>query len=72
LWSGVTLSSEESGSDGEVQSTPEGYVPQKPFVGMIFDSLNPSLAHYNRYAKHVGFLVRIESSRKSTIDGEKG
>jgi hypothetical protein len=72
LRSGVTLSSEESGSDGEVQSTPEGYVPQKPFVGMIFDSLNASLAHYKRYAKHVCFLVRIESSGKSTIDGEKG
>jgi hypothetical protein len=28
---GVTLSSEDSGSDGEVQSIPEGFAPQKPF-----------------------------------------
>ncbi|CAM0873180.1 unnamed protein product [Alopecurus aequalis] len=31
--SGVTLTSADSGSNGEVQSTPEGYKPQKPFLG---------------------------------------
>ena len=30
---GLMLSSEESGSDGEVQSTPEGFVPKTPCVG---------------------------------------
>ena len=34
---GHTLSSEDSGSDGEVQSTPEGFAPQKPFLGMKLD-----------------------------------
>ncbi|KAM0831333.1 hypothetical protein ACQ4PT_065626 [Festuca glaucescens] len=67
----VTLSSEESGSDGEVQSTPEGLVPKVPFVGMVFDSVEAALVHYNRYAKHIGFSVKIQSSRKSTKDGEK-
>jgi hypothetical protein len=71
LRSGVTLSSEDSGSDDEVQSTPEGFAPQKPFVGMIFDTLTACLTHYKRYARHVGFSVRIESSRRSTLDGEK-
>jgi hypothetical protein len=68
---GVTLSSEESGSGGEVQSTPEGFVPKIPYVGMVFDSLEDALLRYNRYAKHLGFSVKIESSRKSTKDGEK-
>ncbi|KAM0861511.1 hypothetical protein ACQ4PT_045853 [Festuca glaucescens] len=68
---GVTLSSEDSGSDGEVQSTPEGLVPKVPFVGMMFDSVDVAMVHYNRYAKHIGFSVKIESSRKSTKDGEK-
>ena len=68
---GVTLSSEDSGSDGEVQSTPEGFVPKMPFVGMKFDTVEAALVHYNKYAKHVGFSVKIESSRKSTRDGEK-
>jgi hypothetical protein len=71
LRSGVTLSSEDSGCDSEVQSTPEGFAPQKPFVGMIFDTLTTCLTHYNRYTRHVGFSVRIESSRRSTVDGEK-
>jgi hypothetical protein len=68
---GVTLSSEESGSDGEVQSTPEGFVPKTPFLGMMFDSLEDALAHYNRYAKHAGFSVRIDLSRKLAKDGLK-
>ncbi|KAM0899635.1 hypothetical protein ACQ4PT_021157 [Festuca glaucescens] len=68
---GVTLPSEDSGDEGEVQSTPEGLAPRTPFVGMVFDSMEAALSHYNRYAHHVGFSVRIESSRKSTKDGEK-
>jgi hypothetical protein len=38
---------------------------------MVFDSLEAALAHYNRYAKHAGFFVKIESSRKSMKDGQK-
>jgi hypothetical protein len=68
---GTTLSSEENGSDGEVQSTPEGFVPATPFVGMVFESHLDAQAHCNRYAKHIGFSIRIESLRKSTKDGEK-
>ncbi|KAM0871245.1 hypothetical protein ACQ4PT_039493 [Festuca glaucescens] len=66
---GVTLSSEDSGSDEEVQSTPEGFVPKTPFVGMVFDTLEAALADYNRYVHHIDFSVKIESSRKSAIDG---
>jgi tRNA U34 2-thiouridine synthase MnmA/TrmU len=54
-----------------VQSTPEGLAPRPPFVGMKFNSMEAALSHYNRYAHHVGFSVRIESSMKSTKDGEK-
>ncbi|KAM0824299.1 hypothetical protein ACQ4PT_070290 [Festuca glaucescens] len=70
-WTGVTLSSEDSGSDDEVQSTLEGFVPKTPFVGMMFDTIEAALAHYNRYAHHISFSVKIESSRKSAIDGVK-
>jgi hypothetical protein len=33
---GVTLSSEESDGEGEVQSTPKGVAPKTPYVGMVF------------------------------------
>jgi hypothetical protein len=67
---GVTLSSEESDGEAEVESTPEGYVPKVPFVGMMFDTPDLALQHYNRYAHHVGFSVKIESSRRCAKDGE--
>ena len=65
------MSSAESGSDGEVQSTPEGFVPKTPYISMIFDSPEAALLHYNRYAKHVGFSVKISSSRRSVGDNQK-
>ena len=68
---GQTLSSAESGSDGEVQSTTEGFVPKTPYIGMIFDSPEVALLHYNRYAKHVGFSVKISLSRRSVGDNQK-
>jgi hypothetical protein len=68
---GVTLSNDVSGGKGEVQSIPEGFVPKTAFVGIVFDSLDAALVHYSRYAKHVSFSTKIESSRKSTRDGEK-
>ncbi|KAM0907816.1 hypothetical protein ACQ4PT_015881 [Festuca glaucescens] len=66
----VTLSSEESDGEAEVESTPEGYVLKIPFVGMLFDSPELALQHYNRYAHHVGFSLKIESSRRCAKDGE--
>ena len=66
-----TLSSAESDSDGEVQSTPEGFVPKTPYLGMLFDSPESALLHYNRYAKHVGFSVKISSSRRAVGDKKK-
>lgn len=36
----VTLSSEDSGSDGENQCTLEGFVSKTPFVGIMFDSID--------------------------------
>ncbi|CAM0909987.1 unnamed protein product [Alopecurus aequalis] len=68
---GQTLSSAESGSDGEVQSTPEGFVAKTPYLGMIFETPELALQHYNRYAKHVGFSVKISSSRRAVADNEK-
>jgi hypothetical protein len=45
----VTLSSEDSSSDGEVQSTPKGFVPTKPLVGMVFESHEAALANYRTH-----------------------
>ncbi|XP_051197455.1 uncharacterized protein [Lolium perenne] len=67
---GVTLSSEETDGEAEVESTPEGYVPKVPFVGMMFDTPDLALQHYNIYAHHIGFSVKIESSRRCAKDGE--
>ncbi|KAM0879831.1 hypothetical protein ACQ4PT_033973 [Festuca glaucescens] len=67
---GVTLSSEESDGEAEVQSKPEGYVPKVLFVGMFFNSPETARQHYNRYAHHIGFSVKIESSRRCAKDGE--
>ncbi|KAM0848920.1 hypothetical protein ACQ4PT_054067 [Festuca glaucescens] len=67
---GVTLSSEESDGEAEVESTPKGCIPKVPFVGMFFDSPELALQHYNRYAHHIWFSVKIESSRRCAKDGE--
>jgi hypothetical protein len=65
------LSREDSGGEAEVQSTPNGFAPKTPYVGMVFDSFDAALSHYNIYAKHVVFSVKIESSRRCAKDGEK-
>ena len=70
----VTLPTDDRGIDEEVQSTLEGFeafVPKTPFLGMKFDSHEEAHYHYNKYAKFVGFSVKILSSRKSVIDKEK-
>jgi hypothetical protein len=64
---GVTLPSEDSGEEGEVQSTHKDLRPEL----RLCISMEAALSHYNRYAHRVGFSVRIESSRMSTKDGEK-
>lgn len=45
---GQTLSSAESDSDCEVQSTLEGFVLKTPFLGMLFDSPEAALLHYKK------------------------
>jgi hypothetical protein len=46
------LSSDDSGGDDEVQSTPCSQTNvQKPYPGMMFDTLEDAKMHYNRYAK---------------------
>jgi hypothetical protein len=47
---GHTVTTEDSGSDGEVQSTPEGFAPTKPYIGMKFDTWEAAKMHYNQYA----------------------
>jgi hypothetical protein len=69
---GQTLSSDDSGGDEEVQSTPCSQADvQKPFPGMMFDTLAAAKLHYNKYAKVVGFSIKTSSSKNSVLDGEK-
>ncbi|XP_059654499.1 protein FAR1-RELATED SEQUENCE 7-like isoform X2 [Cornus florida] len=42
---------------------------QEPYVGMLFESDEAAKAFYDEYARRVGFLTRIVSSRKSERDG---
>jgi hypothetical protein len=44
---GHTVTTEDNGSDGEVQSTPEGFAPTKPYTGMKFDTWEAAKMHYN-------------------------
>ncbi|KAM0868142.1 hypothetical protein ACQ4PT_041517 [Festuca glaucescens] len=68
---GQTISSEDNGSDGEVQSTLEGFAPRTPYLGMKFDTWEAAKMHYNMYAKHVGFSMKMSSSRNSVLDKQK-
>ncbi|KAK9287598.1 hypothetical protein L1049_016033 [Liquidambar formosana] len=42
---------------------------QEPYEGMLFESEEAAKAFYDEYARRVGFLTRIVSSRKSERDG---
>lgn len=42
---------------------------QEPYEGMLFESEEAAKAFYDEYAKRLGFLTRIVSSRKSERDG---
>uniref|UniRef100_A0A5B7B7J1 FAR1 domain-containing protein n=1 Tax=Davidia involucrata TaxID=16924 RepID=A0A5B7B7J1_DAVIN len=42
---------------------------QEPYEGMLFESDGAAKAFYDEYARQVGFLTRIVSSRKSEHDG---
>jgi hypothetical protein len=69
---GQTLSSDDSGGDDEVQSTPCSQTDiQKPYPGMMFETWEDAKLHYNRYAKLLGFSIKCSTSKNSTIDGLK-
>lgn len=42
---------------------------QEPYEGMLFESEEAAKSFYDEYARRVGFLTRIVSSRKSERDG---
>ncbi len=70
-----TISSEDSGTDdSEAQSAPsQDFLcsTQVPYLTLTFNSEEEARAHYNRYAKCVGFSIKINTSRKSAKDGER-
>uniref|UniRef100_A0A0E0MEK3 SWIM-type domain-containing protein n=1 Tax=Oryza punctata TaxID=4537 RepID=A0A0E0MEK3_ORYPU len=70
-----TISSEDSGTDdSEAQSAPSQDFPcntQVPYLTLTFNSEEEARAHFNRYAKRIGFSIKINTSRKSAKDGER-
>lgn len=42
---------------------------KEPYEGMLFESMQAAKAFYDEYAKRIGFLTRIISSRKCELDG---
>jgi cobalamin biosynthesis protein CobT len=65
---GDTISTDDSGEEDEVQSTPSLTPVEKPYPDMMFDSWEQAKMCYNRYAKHVGFSIKSSTSRNSTVD----
>ncbi|KAK1573101.1 hypothetical protein QYE76_008312 [Lolium multiflorum] len=65
---GNTMSTDDSGEEDEVQSTPSLTPVEKPYPDMLFASWEEAKMCYNRYAKHVGFSIKSSTSRKSTVD----
>ncbi|XP_059654576.1 protein FAR1-RELATED SEQUENCE 2-like [Cornus florida] len=56
-------------SAGEELSLCEANRNQEPFEGMLFESEDTARAFYDEYARRVGFVTRVLSSRKSERDG---
>ncbi|BAT06793.1 Os09g0105100 [Oryza sativa Japonica Group] len=56
-----TISSQDSGTDDS----------EVPYLILTFNSEEEARAHYNRYAKRVGFSIKINTARKSAKDGER-
>jgi hypothetical protein len=66
------LSSEESASNDEVQSTQSNQNPPKThYPGMIFDFWEAAKLHYNKYAKTYGFSIKTSTSWNYTLDKQK-
>ena len=70
---GLTVPTAQTATDGgdvedgiEVLST-----PQEPYVGMTFSTPQDARVYYNRYARHAGFSIRIDTSRESKKDNDK-
>ena len=69
----LTVPTAQTATDGgdvedgiEVLST-----PQEPYVGMTFSTPQDARVYYNRYARHAGFSIRIDTSRESKKDNDK-
>ena len=41
---------------------------QEPYVGMEFDSEDAAKEFYDDYARHLGFVMRIDQCRRSEVD----
>ena len=55
----------DADNDDEVWSQ-----PKEPSLGTRFDTLQGAREYYNAYAQHVGFSIKMNTSRRSTVTGE--
>ncbi|RZC63589.1 hypothetical protein C5167_025348 [Papaver somniferum] len=65
---GETVVATESSAGGD-SIVCEGDANQEPCEGMVFDSPDAAKAFYDEYARRIGFVTRIVSSRRSERDG---
>jgi hypothetical protein len=72
---GQTLDSEESDGGDEVQSQSHDIIcsPSDPFTlsSMVYDTWQDAKSAYNRYAKKVGFSIKIGCSKKNNKQADK-
>ncbi|KAJ4968465.1 hypothetical protein NE237_015166 [Protea cynaroides] len=62
-----TGTTESSGGAGSILSV--GDVNSEPYEGMVFESVEAAKLSYDEYARRIGFVTRIVSSRRSERDG---
>ncbi|RLM69798.1 hypothetical protein C2845_PM17G07370 [Panicum miliaceum] len=67
-----TIASEERDEEEEIQSQEVNCTPQDAYElsSMVFDSWEQAKSYYNKYAKKIGFSIKIGGS-KNNKDGEK-
>lgn len=58
----VTAGAPETSAERDLNAVAE------PYVGMEFDSEDAAKDFYSEYARHVGFIMRIDQCRRSDVD----
>ncbi|XBJ16919.1 hypothetical protein VPH35_008449 [Triticum aestivum] len=64
---GGTIAQDGFGIDNDDEAWSQ---PKEPTIGMRFNTLEGAQEHYNAYAMRLGFSIKMNTSRKSTLTGQ--